>query len=111
MRRGMVGSFNGFSRFGIEGGSREDGAGHHFEKRRAGGTIDSASLGTKELARGMGRRLRWPKVVAAAARRCWRKTTAGWAFVGRMAEKPPGLVQGFRAGRETKTVLGWSWAT
>jgi hypothetical protein len=29
-------------------GSGEDGVGHHFEKRRAGGTIDSASLGTEE---------------------------------------------------------------
>jgi hypothetical protein len=27
-----------------------------------------------------------------------RKTTAWWAFVGHTAEKPPGLVHGFRAG-------------
>jgi hypothetical protein len=28
-----------------------------------------------------------------------RKTTAWWAFVGCMAEKPPRLLQGFQAGR------------
>jgi hypothetical protein len=50
----MVGSFNGFGRFGIEGGSGEDGAGHHFEKRRASGAVDSAYLGTEESAGGIG---------------------------------------------------------
>jgi hypothetical protein len=53
MRRGMVGSFNDFGRFGIEGGSREDGVVHHFEKRRAGDVVDSASLGAEELAGGI----------------------------------------------------------
>jgi hypothetical protein len=42
-----------FGRFGIEGGSGEDGAGHHFKKRRAGGAVDSASLGVEESARGI----------------------------------------------------------
>jgi hypothetical protein len=50
----MVGSFNGFNRFSIEGGSGEDWAGHHFEKRRAGGAVDSACLGAKELVGGIG---------------------------------------------------------
>jgi hypothetical protein len=51
----MVGSFNGFGCFGIEGGgSRVDGAEHHFEKRRAGDTVDLASLGTEESAGGIG---------------------------------------------------------
>jgi hypothetical protein len=54
MRRGMVGSFNGFGRFGIEWESREDVVGHRFEKRRAGGAVDSASLGVEELAGGIG---------------------------------------------------------
>jgi hypothetical protein len=56
-----VGSFNGFDRFGISGGSGEDGAGHHFEKRGAGDTIDSASLGVEELVGGI-------RAAAAAAR-------------------------------------------
>jgi hypothetical protein len=30
------------------------GAGHHFEKRRVGGMVDSASLGTEESAGGIG---------------------------------------------------------
>jgi hypothetical protein len=63
-------------------------------------------------------------VAAAAARRHWRKMTTGWAFMGRAAEKPPRLVQGFwvmrvvaqRAGRreraglegkEARRLLGW----
>jgi hypothetical protein len=54
MRRGMVRSFNGFDRFGIEWGSGEDGAGQHFENRRAGGAVDSASLGMEESAKGIG---------------------------------------------------------
>jgi hypothetical protein len=49
-----VGSFNGFDRFGIEGGSREDGAGHHFEKRRVGGAVGSASMGAEESVGGIG---------------------------------------------------------
>jgi hypothetical protein len=53
MRRGMVGSFNGFNHFGIEGGSGEDGVEHRFEKRRAAATVDSASLGVKESAGGI----------------------------------------------------------
>jgi hypothetical protein len=53
-RLAMVGSFNGFGRFGIEGGSGEDGVGHHFEKRRASGAVDSAYLGTEESAGGIG---------------------------------------------------------
>jgi hypothetical protein len=48
-----VGSFNGFDRFGIDGGSREDEEGHHFEKRGAGDTVDSASLGAEESVRGI----------------------------------------------------------
>jgi hypothetical protein len=35
-----------------------------------------------------------------------RKTTAWWAFVGRVAEKPPGLVQGFWAGRAQWAEMG-----
>jgi hypothetical protein len=35
-------------------GSGEDGVGHHFEKRRAGGVVDLASLGVEESARGIG---------------------------------------------------------
>jgi hypothetical protein len=54
MRRGMVVRFNGFSRFGTEGGSGEDGVGHHFEKRRAGSAVDSTSLGAEESAGGIG---------------------------------------------------------
>jgi hypothetical protein len=50
----MVGSFNGFDHFGIEGGSGEDGVGHHSEKRRAGGAVDSTSLGVEESAAGIG---------------------------------------------------------
>jgi hypothetical protein len=50
----MVGSFNGFSCFSIEGGSGEDGVGHRFEKMRAGNVVDSASLGLEESARGIG---------------------------------------------------------
>jgi hypothetical protein len=50
----MVGSFNDFGHFSIEGRSREDGVGHCFEKRRAGGAVDSASLGTEESAKGIG---------------------------------------------------------
>jgi hypothetical protein len=50
----MVGSFNGFGRFGIEGGSGEDGAGHCFEKRTASGAVDSAYMGTEESAGGIG---------------------------------------------------------
>jgi hypothetical protein len=50
----MVGSFNGFGCFGIEGGNREDGAGHHFVKGRAGDVADSASLGVEESAGGIG---------------------------------------------------------
>jgi hypothetical protein len=53
MRRGMVGSFNGFGLFSIEGGSGEDGAGHCFEKRREGSTVNSASLGKEESAGGI----------------------------------------------------------
>jgi hypothetical protein len=53
MRRGMVGSFNGFGLFSIEGGSGEDGAGHYFEKRREGSTVNSASLGDEESAGGI----------------------------------------------------------
>jgi hypothetical protein len=49
----MVGSFNGFGHFGIEGGSREDEAGHHFEKRRAGGAVDSASMGAEKSVGGI----------------------------------------------------------
>jgi hypothetical protein len=52
-RLATVGSFNGFGRFGIEGGSREDGAGHHFEKRKVGSAVDSTSLGAQESARGI----------------------------------------------------------
>jgi hypothetical protein len=53
-----------------------------------------------------------------------RKTTAWWAFVGHVAKKPPGLLQGFQAGRvvteregrreraglerkEARRLLGW----
>jgi hypothetical protein len=50
----MVGSFNGFDHFGIEGGSGEDGVGHHSEKRRAVGAVDSASLGVEESDAGIG---------------------------------------------------------
>jgi hypothetical protein len=57
----MVGSFNGFDHFGINGGSREDGVGHHFKKRSVGGAVDSASLGAGEPTRGIG-------VAATAAR-------------------------------------------
>jgi hypothetical protein len=35
-----------------------------------------------------------------------RKTTAWWAFVGRAAEKQPGLVQGFRARRAQWAEMG-----
>jgi hypothetical protein len=35
-----------------------------------------------------------------------RKTTAWWAFVGRAAEKPPRLVQGFWAGRVQWAEMG-----
>jgi hypothetical protein len=52
-RLAMVGSFNGFGRFSIEGGSEEDEVGHRFEKRRAGGTVDSAALGAEESAGGI----------------------------------------------------------
>jgi hypothetical protein len=38
----------------LKGGSGEDGAEHHFEERRAGGTVDLASLGTKESVGGIG---------------------------------------------------------
>jgi hypothetical protein len=50
----MVGSFNVFGHFGIEKGSREDGVGHRFEKRRACGAVDSDSLGTEEMTGGVG---------------------------------------------------------
>jgi hypothetical protein len=72
----MVGSFNGFGRFSIEGVRREDGVGHHFEKRRTGGAVDSASLGVEELAGGIG---------MAAARGRWRKMMVR---VGRKANRP-----------------------
>jgi hypothetical protein len=35
-----------------------------------------------------------------------RKTMAWWPFVGRAAEKPPGLVQGFRVGRAQWAEMG-----
>jgi hypothetical protein len=35
-----------------------------------------------------------------------RKMMAWWAFVGHVAEKPPGLVQGFRAGRVQWAEMG-----
>jgi hypothetical protein len=35
-----------------------------------------------------------------------RKMTAWWAFVGRVAEKPPGMVQGFQAGRAQWAEMG-----
>jgi hypothetical protein len=35
-----------------------------------------------------------------------RKTTGWWAFVGRVVEKTPGLVQGFRAGRVQWAEMG-----
>jgi hypothetical protein len=38
----------------LKGGSGEDGAGHCFLKRRAGGAVDSASLGVKDSIRGIG---------------------------------------------------------
>jgi hypothetical protein len=50
----MVGSFNGFVRSNIEGGSGENGVGHRFEKRRVGGVVNLASLGADESARGIG---------------------------------------------------------
>jgi hypothetical protein len=38
----------------MKGGSEEDGAGHCFEKRRVGGAVGLASLGTEESVGGIG---------------------------------------------------------
>jgi hypothetical protein len=46
----MVGSFNGFDRFSIEGGKQRGWGGHRFEKRMAGGVVGLTSLGAKESA-------------------------------------------------------------
>jgi hypothetical protein len=106
----MVRSFNGFSRIGIEWGSGEDGAGHRSENRRAGGAVDSASLGVEESAGGIGAAATPAEGGGGGCSEALGKTTVGWTFMGRMAEKPPRLVQGFGAEMETKMVLGQSWA-
>jgi hypothetical protein len=59
MRRGMVGSFNGFGRFGSEGGSRGDGAAQSIRNPWARRSRPEASW--RQLCR--------PKVAAVAARR------------------------------------------
>jgi hypothetical protein len=46
----MVGSFNGFDRFSIEGGKQRGWGGHRSEKRMAGGVVGLTSLGAEESA-------------------------------------------------------------
>jgi hypothetical protein len=60
-------------------GSREDGAGHRFEKRRAGGAVDSASLGMEESAGGI-------RAVAAASGGVRRRPEEEEARVGRLGQ-------------------------
>jgi hypothetical protein len=63
---GVEGSGRGRRRNGWSG---EDEVGHRIKKRRVGGTVDSASLGTEESAGGIGSVPHRPKVAATVAAR------------------------------------------
>jgi hypothetical protein len=63
----------------LKGGSGEDGARHHFERRRAGSTVDSTSLGAEKSGRSPAR------CAAAASGGVWRRPEEEEARVARWA--------------------------
>jgi hypothetical protein len=85
-RLAMVGSFNGFGRFGIEGWSEEDGERHRFEKRRQAERLTRPPWVWRSQPEASRWRLHWPKVATAIASggvwRCLEEEearVAGWA--------------------------------